>query len=651
MLNNNALSQLKQLKQQIEDQKEYAIGIVKGTQRRFGFVILEDGREIFLPAEEMDKVFPGDKVKTLIVTPAATNKKNTPSKPSAKLEKLLSSPLTEFTGRYIIKGKGHFIQPDLPHLSRWLFIPPTARSNAKDGDYVRCKISKHPFPHAKPQATILQVIGPLDKKGIEADYVSQKFQLEAPWPDQWQNEIKEADNSSRQDLTHIPFITIDGASTVDLDDALFVEITDNGWRLSVAIADPSAIIPEGGVLEQNIQRRGTSIYLPGHAIPMLPAELANNACSLTPQQQRPALVCSIDISADGTIANYKIIEALVCSQGKLSYQDVDNTLQSLGNNPEEVRTNSHTHIATLTALKELAEALHQHRKQHHLVHSSRAEFRLVLNSERKLDHMEPLTKTTAHLLVEECMIAANRCASDFLGSEGLFIAHSGFRPERLADACKLAQEQLDLTDIDPSSAEGYRQLMQKAAQQTDEFPLQSVLSRLLTRSTLSNQAAEHFGMGLPSYTTFTSPIRKYSDFLVHRIIKQKLQDEPAPITSQQQLDDLQQILTAARQARSEMERWLKCQFLLPCRGQTFYGEVTQINSNGFTVRMDDNHIEGFVDTRKIKEKFSFDPMRLRLKSKQQSVQLEQRVRVTIDEIDCDKRNILLKFASAEEEAA
>lgn len=628
MLNNDSLNQLKQLKQSIEDQKEYAEGVVKGTQRRFGFVILEDGREIYLSPDEMQKVFPGDRVRILITS----DKKK---KPNGTLEALLESTLTEFTGRYVVKGQGHFVEPDLPRLSRWIFIPPSARKEAKVGDFVHCKISRHPYPQAKPQAKVLRVIGAQEQVGIEADYVIAKFGLQQPWPQDWQDNLEEVDSTLREDLSDLPFVTIDAASTLDLDDALYARASDDGWQLQVAIADPCALIAPGSALDQSICERGSSIYLPGQAVAMLPQELANDICSLAPKQLRPALVCQMEISADGSIASYQMLAAMVQSQAKLSYQEVADSI----NNTDSASEDCLAQQDNIAALQQVATALRKHRQEHHLVIDGRQDYHLILDEQRKLARIDAQEKNSAHILVEECMVATNRCASDMLGTQGIFIGHEGFRSERLPDVRKLAEEQLDLTETDFAEPQGYNLLMHKVQEANSEFPLRNVLSRLLTRSRLSASVTPHYGMGLPAYTTFTSPIRKYSDFLVHRQIRAKLLSQTPATPTQEQLDSLQQTLDNARQARFQMEQWLKCQYMQPLLGKRFKGQVSQVNSNGFTVRLDENYIEGFVETRQLDEKYSFDPMRLRLKSKSRTIELDQAIEVVVQEVNCDQRSI------------
>lgn len=632
MLNNDSLSQLKQLKQEIEDQKEYAEGVVKGTQKKFGFAVLDDGREIYLSPEEMDKVFPDDRIRVQIFT---DSKKKT----RAKVEKLLSSPLKTFCGRYEIRGKGHFISPDLPRLNRWIFIPPAARKEAKAGDYILCQISRHPYPQAKPQAKVLKVIGSPDQAGIEADYMISKFGLEQDWPVDWLQSIQETDSSpQREDLSKTAFVTIDAASTQDMDDALYAIPTSDGWKLSVAIADPTALIPAGSPLDLEARRRGTSSYFPGRVVPMLPEELANHRCSLLAGEQRLALVCQMTISAEGNISDYRIIEALICSQAKLSYHDVANFIDG---DSDSIANNT-----IITALAEAATALRKRREADHIIVGDRPEFRLTLNEQGKIEKITAHQKNNAHLLVEECMVAANRCAADMLGTQGLFNSHRGFRPERIRDATKLAEEQLGITDIDLVAPEGYQHIMKAARQHSGELPIGSVLSRLLERGRLSAERAPHYGMGLATYTSFTSPIRRYSDFLVHRLIKAQLHQQPINYPSQNQLDELQQALYSSRQACQQMEQWLKCQFLQDQKGSTASGVISQINSRGFTVRLDESGIEGFVETRTLNKKFSFDPMRLKLNSEDLSLQLDMAVAVIVQEIDSGQRSIRFSLVEA-----
>ena len=346
----------------------------------------------------------------------------------------------------------------------------------------------------------------------------------------------------------------------------------------------------------------------------------------------------MNIDKDGAISNYQILEANICSKAKLSYYEVANFL--------DAEQAEHEQSELLKQLSATSQALLSNRQANNLIISGRPEFRIRLNEQKKIESIEPSSKTSAHLLVEECMVAANRCAADYMADQGIFHGHAGFRPERLEGVNKLIDEQLALKDLDLSQVSTYKQLIDGIDDQAQAFPVRSVLSRMLERGKLSTEPKPHFGMGMERYTTFTSPIRKYSDLLAHRIIKAKLNGETHTL-DEQTLIDLQSNLDRGRQARYQMEQWLKCQYLEPFKGQTLSGVVCQINSNGFTVRLDNNGIEGVVDTRALKEKYSFDPLRLRLSSKEMVIELDQTINITVEKLDSKLKQI--SFAPAKKE--
>jgi ribonuclease R len=627
MLDANALSQLKQLKQDIDHAKERATASIKGTNRRFGFAILEDGREIFLPQDEMDKVLHGDIAEIAIET-------GKDGKSSGTVEKLIESPLSEFTGRYIIKGKAHFVEPDLPRLSRWIFIPPKERKAAKEGDLIRCALSQHPFANGKPQAKILRVLGNTEQAGIEASYVIDKFQLPQQWPDNWQQQLLSPELQGHEDLCALPFVTIDGPETLDMDDALYAEACDTGWTLWIAIADPSSFIAPGSELDQAARLRASSIYLPGHIQPMLPAELANQQCSLVAGEQRPSLVCKLSISSTGDISDYQLFEAKITVAAKLSYQGVSEALAT--------DTDS-GHLAQLKTLQDCSRALLAQRQRDHLVMDDRPDYYPHLNEQGQIATIEKQHKTLAHSIVEECMIAANRCAADMLGEQGLFISHAGLREERLASAKTLASSELAYEFAENRELDNYIQLVKTAQQSESTLPVKTILTRWLERSQLSLSAQPHCGMGLSAYTTFTSPIRKYSDYLVHRLIKAKLNQLAEPALDEELLADLDNNLGRGKQARSQMERALYCRFLADKIGQSFSGTIVQLNSGGFTVRLDEFGIDGYVESRQLEGKYSFDPDRLTLRQGDKQFQLDQAVQVKVRSVDSFTRDIRFEW--------
>jgi VacB/RNase II family 3'-5' exoribonuclease len=631
MLDPNTLSQLRQLKQSIEAQKDRAEGTIKGSQGRYGFVVLDDGREIFLPPEQMLRVFPDDRVAVEVIA-------NGEGKPVAQLEKLLESTLREFTGQYVIREGAHFVEPDLPRLSRWLFVPPKLRRNARHGDYVRARIARHPFEDGRPQARVDAIIGNAESPRLEVDYALARYGC--PSEDL---RFEEADVTppvleNRLDCNALPFLTIDGEDTLDMDDALHAEREGDGWRLRVAIADPTAWVRPGSALERAIARRGQSVYLPGHCVPMMPASLANERCSLLPEQERAALLCTLTVTAEGNIAGYEFAEARIRSRARLSYDGAAAALAA----------REHPLQGELLQLDAVAAALRSQRQRDHLLMPDRDDYRYEVDTRGHISSIHREPRNPAHRIVEECMVAANRCAADFLrGDDALFIVHNGFRPERGDNVRRLLESHAPaLASIDFSTPQGYLQLLQSLPQAAatpagtgPALPLRSVLSRSLERSRLQRRAAAHVGMGLAAYTTITSPIRKYGDFLLHRIIKARLNNTKAPRLDDQQLAQLQASADNARQAGRLAEQWLHCLWLKQQPKAEHEGEIVHINSSGFTVRLLSSGVEGVVDTRQLPDKYSFDQIALRLSGAGRVYQLEQVVNVSVASIDVKKRSI------------
>jgi len=654
MLNIDALHQLKSLKKDIKDSKEMAQGVVKGSNNRFGFVTLKDGKDIYLSPDEMLKVFPGDEVEIEV-------QQDSKNKSFGLIEKMLKSELNRFAGKYVIKGKAHFVEVDVPGMSRWIFIPPNKRNKAQEHDFIDCKIIQHPFRNGKPQAEVLNIIGDLNKPGIERDYVICKHQLESDWDNstlQQTNTLSEQSiveqQEGRQDLRELPFVTIDSASTTDMDDALFVETTNDGWKLKVAIADPTALIASGSALENTALRRMTTCYFPDEPLVMLPESISSQLCSLLPKVDRLALICEIEVDKQGATGEYKLYEATIHSRAKLSYDEVAAFIEN-PSDTHELKVDSDV-AAILEQLSSLTSALKQWRTDNALLSDDRADYRLRLNEHKKIEKIDVLEQNAAHTLVGECMIAANRCAADFLNqhsADGLFVTHAGIRKERQSNVLDVARELwADKTPENLSEKDNYVSLVRLAQQSTQDDstpPIKSIIARQHERSLFSTNAKPHFGMGLEAYTTFTSPLRKGNDFYVHRIIKKIINAEPANVLNDNDLEQLQERSLRARRAVNEMEQWLKCQFVEPMKEQSFEASVVRMTSAGFQVRLNENGIEGFVSTKAMPVKYSFDPNLMTLTSKSKDrFQLDQSVNVVLDSIDWKRKQIQFKIAAKAE---
>lgn len=653
MLNKDALQQLSQLKTNLHSEKDLAQGLVRATSKRFGFVRLDDGRDAFLEPDAMARVLPGDRVEVSL----SSNRKD---QLEATLEKLLESPLEHFVGRYTHKGQNHFVVPDLPPFQRWLFVPPQERTNCADGDLVECQVIRHPFKYeGRAQIRILKRIGKADEPGVEGRYIVAKHRLPTEWPESVREQTQAIlqapplqSGEDREDLTHLPFVTIDSENTRDMDDAVHIAPAEaGGWQLDVAIADPGHHIELGSPLERTARERASTAYLLGHPITMLPTELSHDTFSLMPGEPRPTLVCRMHIDAQGDIRDYRFHAAIIRSRHKLSYQGVSDALE--GDAPDARAYLDDTTRTLLEHLRECTFARIDYRKRHALVMEDRADYFFVLNEHKKIERVEKRVRTLAHRMVEEAMLATNICAGLLFREhpgQGLFSTHVGFRPERLDEVASLLKDDKPGydTDGDLTRLADFQQLLSELRlnpEGDERFPpLLSALQRMLQAGSLSSEHRPHFGLGLDAYATVTSPIRRYHDLYNQYAIKRILRGEASQPLDDDAVAALQKQLHTTRQACRQLEQWLACQYMQERVGSVYQGTVTLVNANGIGVRLDDNGIEGYallVDKR-TDPKPAFDARRLTLTVGGATYRLDQKVMVVIRDVDPEKRRIGLE---------
>ena len=641
MLKLDTLNQLKQLKNDIKANRNLALGTVKGSAHKFGFVSLDSGKDVFLPPDEMEKVIPGDRIEVEVI-------KDAKNKKVAKIERLVESPITYFCGKYITKGKAHFVEADIPGMNRWFFVPPQKRKNAKAKDFVKCKISQHPLKSSNAQAAVIEVIGTDQEVGIEREYAIKKYNLSTHWNKEIDVQLANLSEQiiidqsrDRVDLSSLPFVTIDAETTQDLDDALFAEKTQEGWLLSVAIADPCAVIEENSAIEKELLKRATSIYFPGHQVPMLPPELSTNLCSLLEGKKRLAKVVQIKINQQGVLGAYTIQNAVINSHHKLSFNSVSQLIESKTINNENLTKLKPEVVESLTELHKLSLKLTSERQASSLVHQHRNDYYLELNEQQKIQTIKLKKHTIAQSIVEECMVAANRCIAKRLSEHNqpsLFIKHNGIREDRLETLQQVLNDNLpDFDGIDISTLKGFISACNLASSKADYNSFRLLISRQLEKSDVSSEATPHFGMGLSQYTTFTSPLRKAHDFLIHRQISSILANNPNPIENTL-LPKLAENQSLAKGAAYDVEQWLKCQHLSKSKSE-YQATILRIFSTGFQVQLMDNGIEGFVSTKEMDGKYSFNQSLLKLTNKSISFELEQSVLVKVKQIDWSRKQI------------
>lgn len=649
MLDPNALQQLAQLKQNIEDSKERLTGVVRAGNGRFGFAAcgLPNGttKDVFISPEEMNKVLPGDIVNLLVVD-AEKGKK------AGLIEGLKHSDFSDCFGTYRIKGNNHFVQVEQGKWSRWLFVPPAQRSpkadhGCVDGSFVKAQLKRHPYPDGKAQVAIVCNFGTADSPGVEARYNAARLSLPQQWSDSAIAEAdtfirRDDDGHSRDDLTEIPFVTIDSPNTLDMDDALFAEKTAGGIRVMVAIADPDVYVPAGSELDAQARERASSIYLPGGGIPMLPPALSQQACSLTPGVTHKALVAQIDIDSEGAIADYTFKLAIIKSAAKLCYEEVAMLIDSDTDSIEASLK------APLRVLNEAMQARLTWRKKYALIGQERPDYALSLDDNKKVTGIRKLSRNSAQKLVEEAMLTTNQCAAELLAQSGrgIFSIHPGFRPEQVTEVEAILKTNLpSCVELDLSSEKTYKQLLDSVASVAVDAPVQSLLQRRLIPGSFSDQPKPHFGLGLPQYATVTSPIRRYADLVNLRHIKAMLSHNELTQDNATIASHLNQQTSVIRQASNNTEHWMKVDWLKQQNiGHSIDATIINFRHTGLSVRLEDWGIMASVDLRKSKRGYNFEAKAGRATLGDITLTLDTQIPVIIENIDQHTKEVQVKLA-------
>lgn len=589
MLQDNPL--LAQLKQQLHSQTPRAEGVVKATEKGFGFLEVDAQKSYFIPPPQMKKVMHGDRIIAVIHSEK--------EKESAEPEELVEPFLTRFVGRVHRKDDRLSIVPDHPLLKD--AIPCRADRDVthdfKEGDWAVAQMRRHPLKGDRTfYAELTKFITYGDDHFVPWWVTLARHNLEKEAPDGVATEMQD-EGIERRDLTALDFVTIDSASTEDMDDALFVEeSTDGQLLLTVAIADPTAWIVEGSKLDDAAKIRSFTNYLPGFNIPMLPRELSDDLCSLRANVVRPVLACRMTLSADGTIEdNIEFFAANIESKAKLAYDDVSGWLENSGNWQPPSDAIAHQ----ITLLERVCKLRSEWRKTHALVFKDRPDYRFVLGEKGEVLDIVAEPRRIANRIVEESMIAANICAARVLRDKlgfGIYNVHTGFAPDNTeALAALLKNHDVHVDPVEVLTLDGFCKLRRELDAQPTGF-LDSRIRRFQSFAEISVEPGPHFGLGLEAYATWTSPIRKYGDMVNHRLLKAIIKGETAARPQDDITVQMAERRRLNRMAERDVADWLYARYLSPQAGTEtrFAAEIIDVSRGGMRVRLVDNGAVAFI---------------------------------------------------------
>ena len=672
---------------QLANTANFIEGRVSCHRDGYGFLLPDEGDDVFLPEKEMQKVLHGDRVQVRVI---GLDRRG---RPEGTIVEVLVRANTHVIGRLVHENGVWLVVPEDKRIAHDILLA-VAPGKAKAGQVVSVELTEQPSRYSQPIGKIAEVLGEIDDPGMEIEIAVRKYGVPHEFSEaakaaasKLPSEVKPADLEDRVDLRDIPMVTIDGEDARDFDDAVYCEPVKigrgTGFRLIVAIADVSHYVKPNDALDVDALERSTSVYFPRRVIPMLPEKLSNGLCSLNPDVDRLTMVCDAVISAKGDIQAYQFYPAVIHSAARLTYTEV---AAVLGNTRGPEATRRAALLPHLQNLYDLFQVLIQSRRVRGAIDFETTETYIVCNAAGKIEQILPRTRNDAHKLIEECMLAANVCAADFMERNkhhGMFRIHAGPTEQKLNQLRTfLKQLGLSLGGSGSPAASDYAELMEKIKLRLDAIMLQTMLLRSMQQAVYSPDNIGHFGLSYDAYAHFTSPIRRYPDLLTHRVIKAILQGKryhPKDIETENlntQLSPAARKMQAkdraagkkksegdvaiwealgihcsanerrADEASRDVEAWLKCYFVRDKLGEEFTGTISGVAAFGIFVQLDSLFIEGMVHVTDLgSDFFQFDEARHELRGERTGMryQLTDRVTVQVSRVDLDARRIDLRL--------
>lgn len=637
-----------------KEAQKYLTGIFVGHAKGFGFVELldENGEDIYIPEEETGGAFHGDKVQV------ALKKENKPGKRrEGRVIKVLERGTREIVGTFQESAGFGFVVPDNQRFLRDIFIQKENFLGARNQDKVVVEIRDYGTRKRSPEGKIIQVLGNSEEKGIDVLSVAKSCGLPMEFPEKVLNQaeriresLNEGDFYGRLDLRDVPMVTIDGEDAKDLDDAVSLSKEGNLFHLGVHIADVSNYVQYSSALDREALKRGTSVYLVDRVIPMLPKKLSNGICSLNAGEDRLALSCLMDIDEKGKVVSHGIAETVIHVNERMTYTDVKKILRK---EDQQLAERYREFLPMFFQMEELSALLRKRRKKRGAIDFDFPESKIELDENGKPVRIYPYEQNVATRIIEDFMLAANETVAQEYAQAGIpFVYRTHDTPdmEKMEPVLELVHRAG--VKVKKSKEEIRPKEVQKILKELEGKDSEDFFSRLILRSMkqarYTTECTGHFGLAARYYCHFTSPIRRYPDLQIHRIIKENLRGK----MTEAKMSHYEEILDEVARQSSTMERraeeaeretvkMKKAEYMESQIGETFEGVISGVTDWGLYVELP-NTVEGLVHVNSLMDDYYvYDSAHYTLtgEKKKRSFAIGQKVKVRVAQADARERTV------------
>ncbi|HEV3217347.1 MAG TPA: ribonuclease R [Vicinamibacterales bacterium] len=640
----------------LPDKMDLVVGRLQTHAGGFGFVIPDKTDDappdLYVSSANIKEAMHGDRVLARI------ERRTHEGRLEGRIIRILERGNSTIVGKFVLEAGLGYVQPFDRRILTDVHIPTGSSAEAEPGEMVVAEVTLWPTPTRGPVGKVIEVLGNINEKGVDTEIIIRKFGIPDAHGEAAVDEAKTfgpvsaREIADRTDFRTTITVTIDGEHARDFDDAISIDRLPNGhYRLGVHIADVAHYVSEGGALDLEGYERATSVYFPDRAVHMFPAELATGICSLNPRVDRLVQSCLMEVDRNGSVVRHEFHDGVINTAARMTYTDVNAILTE---RPPELMARYRELVPRFELMADLFHILNARRKRRGSIDFDLPEAEVVLDDAGRVESIVEAERNMAHKLIEEFMLLANETVASYLEGTG---TPSLYRIHEQPDVLKVEQFEEFISGFGYSLAappgavrpRNFQKLLEKLRGKPEERPIAFLMLRTMQKARYAPQNLGHFGLAADSYTHFTSPIRRYPDLVVHRMLREARRNELDAARVDELSEDLPEVARhcsdmerRADEAERELVQWKKVRFMADKVGDEFDGYITGVAAFGLFVQLSEHYVEGLVHVSSMADdyyRFLERSHSLRGENTQKVYQLGDRVRVQVVRVDMDRRQI------------